>query len=83
MTTFIFIDASNLFYGGVKSLGWRIDYQKLIDYLRGKYQISRALYFGGVEMHGFQHDYLNNETVCLEELEKYLICLIQKKKRKS
>jgi len=29
MTTFAFIDASNLFYGGVNSLGWKIEYQKL------------------------------------------------------
>lgn len=27
MKTFVFIDASNLFYGGEKSLGWKIDYQ--------------------------------------------------------
>lgn len=29
METFAFIDASNFFYGGEKSLGWKIDYQKL------------------------------------------------------
>ena len=26
--TYAFIDASNLFYGGEKSLGWKIDYKK-------------------------------------------------------
>ena len=31
-----FIDASNLFYGGEKSLGWKIDYKKLSDYLKEK-----------------------------------------------
>lgn len=36
MKTFAFVDASNLFYGGEKSLGWRIDYQKLLYYLKDK-----------------------------------------------
>lgn len=31
---YAFIDASNLFYGGQKSLGWKIDYQKLLFYLK-------------------------------------------------
>lgn len=34
--TFAFIDASNLFYGDQKSLGWSIDYEKLRDYLTEK-----------------------------------------------
>ncbi len=36
MRTYAFIDASNLFYGGEKSLGWKIDYEKLLHYLREK-----------------------------------------------
>ena len=32
MKTYAFIDASNLFYGGEKSLGWKIDYEKLLKY---------------------------------------------------
>ena len=35
--TYAFIDASNLFYGGVKSLGWKIDYKKLIAYIKKQY----------------------------------------------
>ena len=31
MKTYAFIDASNLFYGGEKSLGWKIDYKKLLE----------------------------------------------------
>jgi len=72
MKTLVFIDASNLFYGGEKSLGWKIDYQKLFKYLRDKYQASEALYFGGVEIHGFEYNYLANETVPLGELKGYL-----------
>jgi len=72
MKTFSFIDASNLFYGGKRSLGWKVDYQKLLKYLQSKYGIEKALYFGGVELHGFEHDYLKNETVPIEKVEKYL-----------
>jgi len=72
MRTLAFIDASNLFYGGEKSLGWKIDYQKLLGYLKEKYKISRALYFGGVEIHNFDFNYLKNDTVDIDILEKYL-----------
>ena len=79
MRTFAFIDASNLFYGGEKSLGWKIDYQKLLRYLKDKYGIEKALYFGGVETHGFKYDFLQEETVPLAALGAYLQELIRKK----
>jgi len=68
MRTLAFIDASNLFYGGEKSLGWKIDYQKLLHYLQEKYGVSSAFYFGGVETQGFTYDYQDNETVPLNKL---------------
>lgn len=79
MRIFAFVDASNLFYGGEKSLGWKIDYQKLLEYLKEKYQIFNALYFGGVEIHDFDFDYLENETVPIEKLEKYLVEVVKNK----
>ncbi len=79
MKTLAFIDASNLFYGGEKSLGWKIDYQKLLAYLKEKYQISRALYFGGVEIHDFKHNYLKSETVPINELGKHLVEFVKNK----
>ncbi len=75
--TYAFIDASNLFYGGEKSLGWKIDYKKLLKYLKDKYQTTRIFYFGGVEIHKFDYDYLKSETVPLEALEKYLLKYIK------
>ncbi|MDP3697609.1 MAG: NYN domain-containing protein [Candidatus Taylorbacteria bacterium] len=75
--TYAFIDASNLFYGGEKSLGWKIDYKKLIEYLKEKYGISQTFYFGGVEIHNFEYSYLKNETVPINELEKHLTALIK------
>lgn len=70
--TYAFVDASNLFYGGEKSLGWKIDYYKLIKYLRRRYGASEVFYFGGVETHGYKHDYLKNNTVPLQDLEERL-----------
>ena len=72
MKTFAFIDASNLFYGGEKSLGWKIDYKKLLGYLKEKYGAIEIFYFGGVEIHDFEYDYQKNETVPVKELEKHL-----------
>ena len=82
MRILAFVDASNLFYGGEKSLGWKIDYRKLLIYLKDKYKISKALYFGGVEIHDFDFDYLKNETVPVEELEKYLTKIIKERGNK-
>jgi len=82
MRTFAFIDASNLFYGGEKSLGWKIDYQKMLGYLRKKYGVSKAFYFGGAEMHKFPHNPLRQDTIPIEDLEKYLVDLIQNKGEK-
>ncbi len=79
MKTFAFVDASNLFYGGKKSLGWSIDHEKLRKYLEEKYQISRLYYFGGVEIHKFPFDYLQNESVPIKDLEKYLLNLMKER----
>jgi len=72
MKTYVFIDASNLFYGGEKSLGWKIDYEKLFLYLKEKYQVEDVLYFGGVEVHNFQFDYQSFDSVPIIQLNKYL-----------
>jgi len=82
LTTFAFIDASNLFYGGEKSLGWKIDYAKLLAYLQTRYGVNRVLYFGGVETHGFEHDYMSNHTVDLVALEVHVAKLIRYAGRK-
>lgn len=79
MKTIAFIDASNLFYGGEKSLGWKIDYQKLLKYLKDKYSAEKVYYFGGVEIHNFQYDYLTQETVPIEKLNKHLSGLLKNK----
>ncbi|MEQ1561619.1 MAG: NYN domain-containing protein, partial [Nitrospira sp.] len=67
------------FYGGEKSLGWKIDYKKLLGYLKEKYDVNRTFYFGGVEIHNFKYDYQKDETVPLAQLESYLQDLIKTK----
>jgi len=67
-----FIDASNLFYGGEKSLGWKIDYKKLIKYIKTKYLIKKVFYYGGVELDGFPYSILDKEPINLIKLIKYL-----------
>jgi uncharacterized LabA/DUF88 family protein len=79
MRTYAFVDASNLFYGGEKSLGWKIDYEKLFLYLKQKYQAERVWYFGGVELHGFNYDCLTNNSVPLGQLESFLVELVKAK----
>lgn len=79
MKTFVFIDASNLFYGGEKSLGWKIDYKKLLLYLQEKYDANRIFYFGGVEIHDFKYDYQKDDTVPIAQLESHLSNLVKNK----
>jgi len=69
---FAFIDASNLFYGGEKSLGWKIDYQKLIKYIKKKYLVKKVFYYGGVELDGFPYSILDKKPIDLIKLIKYL-----------
>lgn len=79
MRTYAYIDASNLFYGGRKSLGWSIDYKKLRDYLTEKYQVSQIYFFGGVEIYNYHFDYIQNDTVPIRTIERYLEDLIADK----
>lgn len=77
MKTYAFIDASNLFYGGRKSLGWSIDYEKLLAYLKKKYDVEHVYFFGGVEIHNFPFDYLAHESVPVDALERHLSKIIK------
>ncbi len=69
---YAFIDASNLFYGGVKSLGWKIDYCKLLKYLKEKYQVRKVFYYAGIEIYEFPYSILERKPVNLEKLLIFL-----------
>ena len=72
MKTYAFIDASNLFYGGEKSLGWKIDYRKLLKYIKKQYGVSKAYYYGGVELYGFVYSPLDNKPIDILGLLQHL-----------
>lgn len=80
MRTYVFIDASNLFYGGEKSLGWKIDYRKLLQYLKKRYGAKKIYYFGGVELHDYPYDYLKNDSVPVGEVASHVRIYLRKNK---
>jgi uncharacterized LabA/DUF88 family protein len=69
---YAFIDASNLFYGGEKSLGWKIDYKKLIQYLKKKYGVQKVFYYGGIEIYDFDYSVLDKNLFDLNKFINYL-----------
>ncbi|OGM34672.1 hypothetical protein A3D01_04060 [Candidatus Woesebacteria bacterium RIFCSPHIGHO2_02_FULL_39_13] len=80
---YCFIDASNLFYGGEKSLGWKIDYKKLIRYLRRKYSVKKVFYYAGIELNKFNYSPLDNVPINLNELLTHLKRRLKKDKLKK
>lgn len=48
MQNFVFIDASNIIYGCKKS-GWKMDFKKLIHYLKERFKAERVLYYAGLD----------------------------------
>lgn len=83
MLTYVFIDSSNLFYGGRKSLGWSIDHEKLFEYLKNRYSASEIYYFGGVEIHNFPFDYIEHESVPIQKVCDYLIKSVESENSQS
>lgn len=84
MRTYVFIDASNLFYGFDTEYGWRIDYARFKKYFADKYGAENVLYFGGIDTklgiyanHEFQHNYSANDTVNLNEYIKHFENLLK------
>lgn len=80
--TYSFIDASNLFYGGEKSLGWKIDYLKLLKYLKKRYSVKKLYYFGGIEIYDYPYNYLTQNYVPVGDVEKYIRNYIRKNQKK-
>lgn len=46
--TFVFIDASNIFYSQ-KKIGWDFDWQKINKYLLKNYNVKKILYYTGIK----------------------------------
>ncbi len=57
--TFVFIDSQNL-YLGIKTLGWKLDYQRFNIYLQQKYHADKIFMFiGRISKYQKLYDYLN------------------------
>lgn len=76
---YAFIDASNLFYGGKKNLGWSLDYKKLLRYLEDKYKVKKAFYYAGVELHNFKYSVLEDQPIDIDKLLDYLSVQLKNK----
>jgi len=46
--TYAFIDASNIIYG-TRDEGWKVDFKKLIKYLKERFKCRKVYYFAGFE----------------------------------
>lgn len=65
---YAFVDAANLFYGGEKSMHFRIDYEKLIKYLREKMSVTKVFYYAGVDVETYKEE---GKEINLDKLVKY------------
>lgn len=75
---YAFVDAANLFYGGERSLHFRIDYEKLIKYLREKFAVTKVFYYSGIDVDQYKEE---RKEIDLEKLVKYYEAELLKKER--
>jgi uncharacterized LabA/DUF88 family protein len=49
--TYVFIDAANIIYGTLTHEGedWKLDFEKLYEYLKIRYEAEKIFYFGGID----------------------------------
>lgn len=45
---YVFIDASNIIYG-CNNAGWKMDFEKLIQYFKNRFGANRVLYYAGLD----------------------------------
>lgn len=53
--TYAFIDASNIIYG-TRDEGWKVDFKKLIKYLKERYKCKKIYYFAGFEENNIKQE---------------------------
>ncbi|OQA04111.1 MAG: NYN domain protein [bacterium ADurb.Bin400] len=70
--SYAFIDASNMFWGGRENVGFKIDYGKLLNYLKTKYSVAKAFYYGGVRIFDYDYSILDGKPLDLALLTDHL-----------
>lgn len=66
---YAFIDAANIFYGGERSMHFRIDYARLMAYLREKMGVTKVFYYAGVDVDTYKAE--EGKKIDLDKLVKY------------
>lgn len=79
-STYCFVDSSNLFYGGIGRLTWKVDYEKLYKYLKKKYNIKKVFYYTGIETHRFEVYLKSTQSYPIDDLLKYLKSIYRKER---
>ena len=79
-STYGFVDSSNLFYGGIGRLNWKVDYEKLYKYLKKKYKVKKVFYYTGIETHGFEVYLKSTQPYPIDDLLKYLKSIYRKER---
>ena len=69
---YVFIDASNMFYGSPNDLNWRIDYKKLIEHLKQRYNAKKVFYYSGIEVAGYDLGCSPTSQFPIDKLVSYL-----------
>jgi len=69
---YCFIDSSNMFWGGRESLGFKINYQKLRQYLEQKHGVTKIYYYGGLRIFDYEYSILQKERIDLRALYAHL-----------
>lgn len=69
---YAFIDASNLFWGGKESIGFKIDYRRLLSYLEKQFGVTKTFYYGGLRIFDFEFSILNNKDLSLDKVADHL-----------
>ena len=80
---YVFIDSSNLFYGGKGRLGWKVDYERLAKYFKKKYKVKKIYYYSGVEAHGYDPIMSSLKEYPINELISYLKVELDRAKGKD
>lgn len=80
---YVFIDSSNLFYGGKGRLTWRIDYEKLSNYLKRKYLAKKIFYYSGINTYGYNPKLLSVEPYPIQKHIKFVEKKIKKSEQKE
>jgi uncharacterized LabA/DUF88 family protein len=69
---YVFIDASNMFYGTPTDQEWKVDYKKLMKYLKRRYEVKKVFYYSGVQMCGYDLDLPSTSPFPVSSTLKYL-----------